>query len=194
MADQHLTSTRVAEILGVTASTVKRWADEGSLACERTAGGHRRFLASEVAAFRQHEADTSISHLATLSDDELDALPYGAIGIDDDGVVTRYNQTEANFSNQSADQVIGQNFFTKIAPCTNNRLVFGAFREGIASGKLDVKIPYTFTYVMRPVNILMHIVRCEDSRTNWVLVHHNPDAPGSIIVYEAPITTPRKET
>ncbi|MDE0882670.1 MAG: MerR family transcriptional regulator, partial [Myxococcota bacterium] len=151
MADQHLTSTRVGETLGVTASTVKRWADEGSLACERTAGGHRRFLASEVAAFRQHEADTSISHLATLSDDDLDALPYGAIGIDDDGVVTRYNQTEANFSNQSADQVIGQNFFTKIAPCTNNRLVFGAFREGIASGKLDVKIPYTFTYVMRPV-------------------------------------------
>ena len=182
MADQHLTSTRVAEILGVTASTVKRWADDGSLTCERTAGGHRRFLASEVARFRQHESDTSISHLATLSDEELDALPYGVVGIDDDGVITRYNATEANFSNHSADRVMGRNFFTKIAPCTNNRLVFGAFREGMASGNLDVKIPYTFTYVMRPTNVVMHLVRCGETRSNWILIHHNTDSSGSLIV------------
>ncbi len=38
-----LTSTEVARRLGVTAATVKRWADTGVLECARTAGRHRRF-------------------------------------------------------------------------------------------------------------------------------------------------------
>lgn len=43
-----LTSTQVAELLGVGASSVKRWADSGRLPCVRTPGGHRRFLRIEV--------------------------------------------------------------------------------------------------------------------------------------------------
>jgi excisionase family DNA binding protein len=43
-----LTSTQVAELLGVGASSVKRWADSGRLPCVRTPGGHRRFLRPEV--------------------------------------------------------------------------------------------------------------------------------------------------
>jgi excisionase family DNA binding protein len=53
MAAQLLTSTEVAERLGVTAATVKRWADEGLLACARTAGRHRRFDPEEVERFRR---------------------------------------------------------------------------------------------------------------------------------------------
>ena len=43
-----LTSTEVAELLGVGASSVKRWADSGRLPCVRTLGGHRRFLRAEL--------------------------------------------------------------------------------------------------------------------------------------------------
>jgi excisionase family DNA binding protein len=37
-----LTTSRVAELLGVHATTVKRWCDEGILPAEKTEGGHRR--------------------------------------------------------------------------------------------------------------------------------------------------------
>lgn len=37
-----------AELLGVHPSTVRRWADEGHLPVRRTAGGHRRFLRTEI--------------------------------------------------------------------------------------------------------------------------------------------------
>jgi excisionase family DNA binding protein len=37
-----LTSSRVAELLEVHSSTIKRWCDEGILPAERTEGGHRR--------------------------------------------------------------------------------------------------------------------------------------------------------
>lgn len=47
-----LTSTDVARLLGVTAATVKRWADGGLLACARTAGRHRRFDPEVVERFR----------------------------------------------------------------------------------------------------------------------------------------------
>jgi len=36
----------------VTAGTVKRWADDGLIACDRTAGRHRRFTAEAVERFR----------------------------------------------------------------------------------------------------------------------------------------------
>ncbi len=37
-----------AEQLGVTPSTLKRWADEGRVACLKTGGGHRRFRRADV--------------------------------------------------------------------------------------------------------------------------------------------------
>ncbi len=41
----------VAGMLGVDASTVKRWADSGKLQCFRTIGGHRRFTLKQVKEF-----------------------------------------------------------------------------------------------------------------------------------------------
>ncbi len=48
-----LTSTEVARRLGVTAATVKRWADTGVLECARTAGRHRRFDPVVVERFQR---------------------------------------------------------------------------------------------------------------------------------------------
>lgn len=45
-----LTPLDVARRMGVTPSTVSRWADEGKLAFFRTPGGQRRFRRSDVEA------------------------------------------------------------------------------------------------------------------------------------------------
>lgn len=47
-----LTSQEAAELLGVSASTVKRWAEEGLLEHIKTAGQHRRFERAVVERFR----------------------------------------------------------------------------------------------------------------------------------------------
>jgi excisionase family DNA binding protein len=39
---------QVAQVLGISTTTARRWADAGRLRTTRTAGGHRRFVASEV--------------------------------------------------------------------------------------------------------------------------------------------------
>lgn len=47
-ADEHLTSTEAAKLLGVSAATVKRWSDDGVLTTVRTPGGHRRFRRADL--------------------------------------------------------------------------------------------------------------------------------------------------
>ncbi|MBX2813486.1 MAG: helix-turn-helix domain-containing protein [Myxococcales bacterium] len=53
MPEELLTTAEAARRLGIGPSTVKRWADEGILACVRTVGGHRRFVSEEVDRFQQ---------------------------------------------------------------------------------------------------------------------------------------------
>lgn len=57
--DEYMTSTQVAELLGVGPTSVKRWADAGLIPCVRTAGQHRRFERRVVDAFieRQRSGD-----------------------------------------------------------------------------------------------------------------------------------------
>jgi excisionase family DNA binding protein len=48
---RQLTPKQVARVTGVSESTIKRWCDDGRIATVRTAGGHRRILASTVFEF-----------------------------------------------------------------------------------------------------------------------------------------------
>lgn len=46
-----LSTAEAARLAGVGTTSVKRWADEGLLDCQKTAGGHRRFLRAELERF-----------------------------------------------------------------------------------------------------------------------------------------------
>lgn len=49
----------VADVLGVSEATVKRWADAGLLRCFRTRGGHRKFRLRDLRAFLSDEQQQS---------------------------------------------------------------------------------------------------------------------------------------
>jgi len=48
VSPEYVGIAAAAERVGVTVSTLKRWADEGRLPCLKTRGGHRRFLGTDV--------------------------------------------------------------------------------------------------------------------------------------------------
>lgn len=57
-----LTTKEVARLLNISEATVKRWADDGTLSSEKTAGGHRRFDLHEVKQWRRdHAADPKLT-------------------------------------------------------------------------------------------------------------------------------------
>jgi excisionase family DNA binding protein len=56
VAHDLLTTRQAADLLGVSPSSVKRWADEGLLVCIKTVGSHRRFDRVALERFRDVQA------------------------------------------------------------------------------------------------------------------------------------------
>ena len=105
-----------------------------------------------------------------MNESELDALPFGAIRLDKEGTVLSYNATEAKLTGRDPKRVIGKNFFTKVAPCTNVQAFAGRFREGIAKGDMHVIFPYRFDFEMAPRDVTVTLFYSKHSDTAWVFV------------------------
>jgi photoactive yellow protein len=111
-----------------------------------------------------------LKDLTKMTPAQIDELDFGVVKVDDQGVIQVYNTYESELGKVSPMVAIGKNFFTEIAPCTNNRLFFGRFQDGVKKGQLNLSMPYTFTYKMRPTNVTIQMYRDEATKTNWVLV------------------------
>jgi len=107
---------------------------------------------SEVSAFLSH---------ATAAD--FDALDFGVIGFDVEGIVRRYNAHESQMAGLSLDRVIDHPFFTVVAPCMNNFMVAQRFEDTAhEGGTLDDTIDYVLTLRMRPVKVKLRLLADPD--------------------------------
>ena len=89
---------------------------------------------------------STLTTLPSLDQSQADALDFGIVKVDDEGNVLLYNQWESEMAGVPVASAMGKNFFTQVAPCTNNRLFFGRFKDGVSAGDLDTEFNYTFTY------------------------------------------------
>ena len=112
-----------------------------------------------------------LTHLDQAADSDLDALQFGVIGFDAEGVVRRYNTFESQAAGLSLKRVIGHPLFTVVAPCMNNCLVAQRFEDAAEAGsKLDVTIDYVLTLRMRPVKVQLRLLATAGSAMRYVLV------------------------
>jgi len=81
MPKSYLTPNEVAELLMVSPTAVRQWAEKGELKALTTPGGHRRFLPGEIERFAQERGLT----LNSGNDDVLRLLI-----VDDDEQLVRY--------------------------------------------------------------------------------------------------------
>lgn len=105
-----------------------------------------------------------------MSAEELDALPFGAIRLDKQGTILTYNMTESKLTGRDPKRVIGRNFFTDVAPCTNVQAFAGRFREGVAQGDMHVIFPYRFDFEMAPRDVTVTLFYSRQTDTAWVFV------------------------
>lgn len=108
--------------------------------------------------------------LAGLSRADADLADFGIVKVDDEGRIELYNKYESDLAGVTPAAAEGRNFFTEIAPCTNNKLFFGRFQNGVAAGELDAEFNYTFTYKLRPTNVAVHMKRDASTGSNWIFV------------------------
>jgi len=114
--------------------------------------------------------DKTLRELSRMSPEQIDTLDFGVVRVDDYGRVEVYNEYETRFANISPQTAMGKNFFTQIAPCTNNRLIYGRFKEGVENDEMDISVRYTFTYKMRPTLVSIRLYRDPETHANFVLV------------------------
>jgi excisionase family DNA binding protein len=66
-----LSTADVARLFNVTETTVKRWADEGTLKCQKTPGGHRKFPMRYVVEFSTEHHYEPVGALTLTGDDAM---------------------------------------------------------------------------------------------------------------------------
>lgn len=108
--------------------------------------------------------------MANLSDADVDALAFGAIELDATGKVLRYNATEGAITGRDPKAMIGQNFFTDVAPCTDTPEFRGKFTDGVRTGDLNVMFEYLFDYMMKPTRVKVHMKKALVGDSYWVFV------------------------
>jgi photoactive yellow protein len=127
--------------------------------------------ASDVqASFGYSFGDEALGEaLSSLSEETLDAAPFGIVRVDDEGIVQFYNQYESELAGVAPEDAMGRNFFTELAPCSSNRLFHGRFKKGMRTGTLDERFSYTFTYKMSPTLVQVRMYRDEQNH-NWIMI------------------------
>ena len=81
-----------------------------------------------------------------LEDVELDQLPFGVICLAADGLILRYNLAEARLARLDPTTVVGRNFFTDVAPCTNTDEFYGRFRRVVERKANEANFRYIFDF------------------------------------------------
>ncbi len=98
---------------------------------------------------------------------ELDTVPFGVIAMSLDGTVEAYNLAESKLAGLTPERVIGRNFFSNVAPCTNNFMVSHRFQT---EADLDAVIDYVLTLRMTPKKVHMRMLRRHDARRMFLVI------------------------
>ena len=121
----------------------------------------------DAIAFGKDDIDAILSK---LSGRQIDELPFGAIQLDADGKVLRYNATEARHSGRTAAAVVGADYFREVAPCTNTARFKGVFDAGVRVKRLNTMFEYVFDYKTAPARTRVHMKHAEGDGSFWILV------------------------
>ena len=105
--------------------------------------------------------------LETASPEDMNGLPFGVVRTDLQGKVTHYSRWESQFSGLESAGVVGRNFFTDVAPCSNNYLIAHVFTE---PGAIEKSLDYVFTYKLRPTRVQLRLLRAEGSEHQYLAV------------------------
>lgn len=106
-----------------------------------------------------------------MTKEELDALPYGAIRLSPRGTILGYNAAEGRLTGRTRDRVLGRNFFSDVAPCTDVREFRGRFTELATESEKSLFHEFAFEFPFEPplmVNITL--LRDRGDESIWVLV------------------------
>ena len=100
----------------------------------------------------------------------LDLLPYGIIVVDEEGRILYYNAREEEIANRRRENVLGKNFFSEIAPCTQVREFYGRFSETMQRAGLVADFHFHFPFPGRPREVEITLTSFQKDGSNLCLI------------------------
>ena len=97
-------------------------------------------------------------------------MAFGAIQLDASGKILQFNAAEGRITGIDPSSVVGKNFFTDVAPCTNTPKFKGAFDAGVKEGTLNTMFEYLFDYNMAPTMVRVHMKKALSGDGYWIFV------------------------
>ena len=108
--------------------------------------------------------------LAKMDDAQLNKLAFGAVEIDASGRILKYNAVEGTITGRDPKAVVGKNFFTEVAPCTNRPEFKGVFDAGVRGKNLNTLFEYVFDHQMKPTKVKIHMKQGIGGGSFWIFV------------------------
>ncbi|MGF1453880.1 MAG: photoactive yellow protein [Alphaproteobacteria bacterium] len=113
---------------------------------------------------------SDVENLLAQDPSRVENLPFGAILVDKQGNILKYNQQESFISGRSAEAVLGKNFFNDVAPCAKGHQFQQRFQQAVSTGHINTVFEYTFDYKMEPTKVRVHMKSTSANDGIWILI------------------------
>jgi len=120
----------------------------------------------EIIPFGSQDVDNILSR----EPQRAEYLPFGAVLLDRQGTIVKYNKAESMIANRNPADVIGKNFFNDIAPCAKGKRFHGEFLKFHQTGQINVMFDYRFAYKGADVGVRIHLKSQPDGQFCWLFV------------------------
>lgn len=121
----------------------------------------------DLVGFSKTDIDNVLNRMA---EKDIDKLAFGAIELDRNGTVLKYNAAEGAITGRNPAAVIGKNFFRDVAPCTSKPAFKGVFDAGVRNNDLNTMFEYVFDYQMKPTKVKVHMKKALSGGNFWIFV------------------------
>ena len=127
--------------------------------------------------------------LDRLTDEELDALPYGVIRLDHHGVVRAFNRAESA-SAGGIPRPIGRDFFADVCPSAEVPELWSRFQQATADQAFDETFLYSFSCGPTPRGVLLRMYYSARTHSVWLFVAKPDGSPLERLVRREPLIRP----
>ncbi|HVF43672.1 MAG TPA: PAS domain-containing protein [Pyrinomonadaceae bacterium] len=115
--------------------------------------------------------NVTAADLSRMAEEELDALPFGAIKLSPYGTVLSYNAAEGRLTGRTRERVLGRNFFLDVAPCADVQEFRGRFMELANESGTSIFREFSFEFPFEPpLTVNITLLRDRGDKSVWVLV------------------------
>ncbi|MGA0583127.1 MAG: photoactive yellow protein [Castellaniella sp.] len=121
----------------------------------------------DIVSFGKSDIENTLEKMAP---GEIDKLAFGAIELDKNGTILKYNAAEGAITGRNPADVIGKNFFRDVAPCTSKASFKGIFDTGVKENNLNTMFEYVFDYKMQPTKVKVHMKTSINGQSYWIFV------------------------